>query len=439
MSEQLYTTRRTVTEDTRAKLNHIKVKKDRYGNFSLSALTDAFAEAQLEMKNVANPGDPNGWAAVSYKTGDWAAVLSSFYCCPDEVFDNTTDADKLKIKTAERAENFSLRKNQKNEAGLGAKYGFMEWLLREVGSKALSSVLLLPDGITKRAFDLFTINKHYEAAKEHATPKSLEEISDELVALVNFTFDFRISFQRNLGLLVLAEISTNAYSHPDNIPRRVLTIMRNIKAAAKQPWGEPFKDAIAELKKAFPKANKVHDDFSLAIVTLTLTTADALRDRNEAPAPMPRDAVNSVTTDYSGDDVVSALSATSKASASQEAPEDSRAPRRRLAAARHTRAVPTPRMATARRAPTALSTATLATSGEMDAAVAIGTRAGGACTTRITRVTAPNMRATRWASLSRRGSTSVRAGADTPLRPRATTASSPATSRYQRRTQARTV
>ena len=212
-------------------------------------------------------------------------VQSDTYVDPETVITNTVHLVMKKIDNSDRAERYADRENSKNEGAVGAKLGLKDWFIGEVGEVAVRSVIFEANGTTIAHFDMFTIPELYASAKEVATDKSIDEVVREMVDLLQTQFDWRDSFATNLKKLETAQKAIETSGQPTSIPQRLLVIIRNVKNAAKFPWGKVFEEVVCKLKKNYPSADYIHNEESLKAVVTIVNAADKIRDKKDAPEP----------------------------------------------------------------------------------------------------------------------------------------------------------
>ena len=121
---------------------------------------------------------------------------------------------------------------------LGAKEGIVEAVSKLVGSDITDAILRRADGSDHKNIDDFTLYKVMKVAIDGANQPSTNDVLEQLIEVINHTFDFHKLMQLNA-----AQMAT--YGIVISIPQLTLTLLANIKTATKSDYGREFQSAMA--------------------------------------------------------------------------------------------------------------------------------------------------------------------------------------------------
>ena len=121
---------------------------------------------------------------------------------------------------------------------IGAKEGIVEAVLKLVGSDITDAILRRADGSDHKNIDDFTLYKVMKVAIDGANRPSTNDVLEQLIEVINHTFDFHKLMQLNA-----AQMAT--YGIVISIPQLTLTLLANIKTATKSDYGREFQSAMA--------------------------------------------------------------------------------------------------------------------------------------------------------------------------------------------------
>jgi hypothetical protein len=171
-----------------------------------------------------------------------------------------------------------------------------------------------------------------QAAIEGANRLSTNNVLEQLLEVINHTFNFCKKISVNMDLLQSNVARMAMYGIVIGVPQLVLTLLANIKPTAKANYGHRFCSAMHVICKKYTY-NHVHDAASLQIILMELAGANGVRVLKDAPAPsagMAHSVANSVSFLHSmmdGDDSNSKYTkSVYGATSNSESPEEERKP-----------------------------------------------------------------------------------------------------------------
>jgi hypothetical protein len=132
-----------------------------------------------------------------------------------------------------------------------------------------------------------------QVAINAADRPSTNDVLELLMKVINHTFDFRKKVSINMELMQSNAARMATYSIFVGILQHMLTLLANIKTAAKSNYGLKFCSAMHAIRKKYTY-NHVHDAMLLQVILMELVEADGVRILKDTPAPSTG-AAHSVT------------------------------------------------------------------------------------------------------------------------------------------------
>ncbi len=214
-----------------------------------------------------------------------------------------------------------------NQSVIGAKEGVAEAVLKLVGSDITDAILQTADGRDHKSIDDFTLYNVMKVAIDRANRPSTNDVLEQLLEVINHTFDFCKKVSVNMELMQLKAAQMATYGIVIGIPQLTLTLLANIETATKSGYGRKFQSAMHAIYKKYTY-NHVHDAMLLQTILTELAGADrvkALKDALALNAGTAHSVANSVSflnsmmnIDSESDYTKSAYSASSDSGSSEE-------------------------------------------------------------------------------------------------------------------------
>jgi hypothetical protein len=145
-----------------------------------------------------------------------------------------------------------------NQSVIGAKEGIVEAALKLVGSNITNAILRTADGSNHKSIDDFMLYDVMKVAINGADWPSTNDMLEQLLGVINHTFDFRKKVSINMELMQLNTARMATYGIVIGIPQLMLTLLANIKTATKSDYGCKFCLAMHAIRKKYTY-NHVHD------------------------------------------------------------------------------------------------------------------------------------------------------------------------------------
>jgi hypothetical protein len=127
-----------------------------------------------------------------------------------------------------------------NQSVIGAKEGVVEVVLKLVGSDITNAILQMANGSNHKSIDDFTLYDVMKVAIVGANQPSTNDLLEQLLKVINHTFDFRKKVSVNMELMQSNAARMAMYGIVNVIPQLMLTLLANIETATKSNYGREF-------------------------------------------------------------------------------------------------------------------------------------------------------------------------------------------------------
>ncbi len=171
-----------------------------------------------------------------------------------------------------------------NQLVIGAKEGVIEAVSKLVGSNITNPILQTANGSDHKSIDDFTLYDVMKVAINGAHWLSTNDVLEQLLKVINHTFDFCKKVSVNMELMQSNAARMTTYGLVIGIPQLTLTLLANIETATKSDYRRKFCSAMHAIRKKYTY-NHVHDATLLQTILTELAGADRVRALKDAPAP----------------------------------------------------------------------------------------------------------------------------------------------------------
>jgi hypothetical protein len=127
-----------------------------------------------------------------------------------------------------------------NQSVIGAKEGVVEAVTKLVGSDITNAVLRTANGSNHKSIDDYTLFAVMAAANDGSDRPSTTNVLEQLLEVINHTFDFQKKVSVNMELMQLHAARMARYGIAISIPQLTLMLIANIKNATKAKYGREF-------------------------------------------------------------------------------------------------------------------------------------------------------------------------------------------------------
>ncbi len=130
--------------------------------------------------------------------------------------------------------------NVTNQSVIGAKEVVVEAVTKLIGSNITDAVLQTADGSDHKSIDNYTLFAEMAAAINGANQPSTTNMLEQLLEVINHTFDFQKEVSVNMELMQSNAPRMATYGIRFSIPQLTLRLIANIKNATKAKYGRKF-------------------------------------------------------------------------------------------------------------------------------------------------------------------------------------------------------
>lgn len=302
MSEATYTARANAKAAIIALAANVSIQRDGNGRFTRDAaerFKNLFILQLGACYNDTQPGegmrklaDPGRNALTAIRSTDRVtadSVLDEAKRAAAKLKRETGIDEKPKFETRAEAKVEADDRNYAIQATIGTKEGAAEAIASIVGSAITDNVLKHADG-TPKGVDEYFLAELFTAVSAAAKRPTEKDMLGIKLATLQYTFDWRKTFQQNMEQFRLQINKLTAYSLTCTTNEQVLVVLGNVHEASQHDFGRDFRETLRTIRQDYPHDHN-HDDASLATILRKLTSADSLRDPADAPAPEGANAV----------------------------------------------------------------------------------------------------------------------------------------------------
>jgi hypothetical protein len=127
-----------------------------------------------------------------------------------------------------------------NQSVIGTKEGVVKAVTKLVGSDITDAVLRTANGINHKSINDYTLFAVMAAAIDGADQPSTTNVLEQLLEVINHTFDFQKKVSVNMELMQSNAARMATYGIAISIPQITLTLTANIENATKANYGLKF-------------------------------------------------------------------------------------------------------------------------------------------------------------------------------------------------------
>jgi hypothetical protein len=141
------------------------------------------------------------------------------------------------------------RLNVINQLVIGAKEGVVEAVTKLVGSNITNAVLWTANGSNHKSINNYTLFAVMAAAIDGTDQPSTTKVLEQLLEVINHTFDFWKKVSVNMELMQLNAARMATYGIMISIPQLTLMIIANTENATKAQYGRECWSAMQAICK----------------------------------------------------------------------------------------------------------------------------------------------------------------------------------------------
>ena len=193
----------------------------------------------------------------------------------------TTGTVPPEIAMRADAQDKANRLNVTNQAVIGTKEGTTAAFTELIDSNITDTVLRTADGKDFKLIDNYKLEKIFVAVVSGANRPAAIDILKQLVEVLSFQLDFQKKVHANVELLRSKPASMETYSVNMDDTQIALTILTNIKIAAREDYGRKFVLVVQTIQRIYVYSH-IHDNTSVAVILKELDDADMVRRLKDA-------------------------------------------------------------------------------------------------------------------------------------------------------------
>jgi hypothetical protein len=297
MAEACYTSRATTKHQVLDGINKLTLQTNELGQYTHDAillLQKGIQRVLVSQFNLSNPGkgmvkllDNSNNILMQVKSTNAitaGSVIKAAKKTADKLLTMTSKTVLPTFTARMEAQEEADQLNVINQSVIGAKEGVVEAVSKLVGSAITDAILQMADGSNHKKIDDFTLYDVMKVAINGADRPSTNDVLEQLLEVINHTFDFCKKVSINMELVQLNAACMATYGIVIGIPQLMLTLLVNIETATKSDCGRKFHSAMHAIRKKYTY-NHMHDVTLLQTILTELAGADGVRALKDAPAP----------------------------------------------------------------------------------------------------------------------------------------------------------
>ena len=298
MNDACYTARPTNRANALERIQNLQFRVNSSGQFEHDDITSFFASVEREMLGMYNPLEPGkGMAGLLESTPNRINKIKSVdVVTPEQILKESRDEAAAisrstgttatpAITSRSDAQDEANRRKHYHQAVISVKEGVKEAIVLKVGTDVTDPVLRDVNGQDYKGIDDFTLHQLKEAVIAGADCPNTPDVLKQLLAAINFVFDFRKKVSANVELLNSHCAKLQSYGISVDPATRVLNILANTESAMQHDWGRELRPAMQSIRGKYSYNHK-HNEASLQdILTIRLL--------REASEPSNMESANS--------------------------------------------------------------------------------------------------------------------------------------------------
>jgi hypothetical protein len=253
MAEACYTTRATTKQQVIKGIGKLALQMNKHGQYTHDAILLLQKGIRCVIISQFNPSDPGEGMEKLLKDGTNLltnvkltdaitanAVLKAAKARADAALKASSTTITPTIISQSEAQEEADRLNVINQSVIGAKEGIVEAVTKLIGSDITDAGLQTANGSNHKSIDNYTLFAVMAAAIDGANQLATTDVLEQLLEVINNTFDFQKKVSVNMELMQLNAARLATYGIPISIPQLTLTLIANIKNATKAKYGCKF-------------------------------------------------------------------------------------------------------------------------------------------------------------------------------------------------------
>jgi hypothetical protein len=253
MAEACYLARATTKQQVIKGIGKLALQTNKHGQHTHDAillLQKGIHCVHVSQFNPSNPGKgmekllKDGTNLLTNVKSTDAITVNSVLKAAKARADAASKASSITITPAitsrSEAQEEADRLNVINQLVIGAKEGVVEAVTKLVRSNITNAVLQTANGSNHKSIDNYMLFAVMAAAIDGANQPSTTNMLEQLLEVINYTFDFQKKVSVIMELMQLNAARMTTYGITISISQLTLTLLANIKNATKAKYGREF-------------------------------------------------------------------------------------------------------------------------------------------------------------------------------------------------------
>jgi hypothetical protein len=262
MAEACYMARATTKHQVLKGIGKLALQTNKHGQYTHDAILLLQKGIRRILVSQFNPSDPGKGMENLLKDGTNLltnvkstnaitenSVLKAAKARADAAFKASSTTITPTITSRSEAQEEADRLNVINQLVISTKEGVVKAVTKLVGSDITDAVLRTADGSNHKSIDDYTLFAVMAAAINGANRPSTTGVLEQLLEVINHTFDFQKKVSVNMELMQLNAARMATYGIAISIPQLTLTLIANIENATKTEYGREFQLAMQAIRK----------------------------------------------------------------------------------------------------------------------------------------------------------------------------------------------
>jgi hypothetical protein len=253
MAEACYMARATTKQQVIEGIGKLTLQTNKHRQCTHDAILLLQKGIHCVLVSQFNPSDPGKGMAKLLEDG--SNLLTNVKSTDTITANSVLKAAKAKVDTASKAASTTIaptittqleaqeeadRLNVINQLVISAKEGVVKAMTKLVGSDITDSVLQTANGSNHKSINNYTLFVVMAAAIDGANQPSTTDVLEQLLEVINHTFDFQKKVSVDMELMQLNAARMATYGIAISILQLTLTLIANIENAIKAKYGLKF-------------------------------------------------------------------------------------------------------------------------------------------------------------------------------------------------------
>jgi hypothetical protein len=253
MAEACYTARATTKQQFIKGIGKLTLQTNKHGQYTHDAILLLQKGIRCVLVSQFDPSNPGKGMAKLLEDG--SNLLTNVKSTNAITANSFLKAAKTKADAASKAASTTIaptitsqseaqegadRLNVINQLVIGATEGVVKAVTKLIGSNITNAVLQTADGSKHKSINDYMLSAVMAAAIDGTDQPSTTDVLEQLLEVINHTFDFHRKISVNMELMQSNVARMATYGIAISIPQLTLMLIANIENATKAKYGCEF-------------------------------------------------------------------------------------------------------------------------------------------------------------------------------------------------------